>query len=142
MRLGIVPFSLLMTVLTASCGVRQFNGRIFRSTSNAGPDTQAHAPFYAAGQGGNSMSTATCNSGVGRPCLRARASVGMPFHFDVNTNNDNGAIVVGTQYPPAPSAYPFGTSSIPGTSEATATRAGNYDLNLMQKQVGPGLVSF
>lgn len=129
-----------LAMVVESCGLRQFNGRIRNSTAAS---TNVAAPFYAAGQGGNSMSPATCNSLTGRPCIRARASVGMPFHFDVNPNDQNG-IVVGTTYPAAPAPYA-------GTVEAGRTlgvgavqdkKGGNYDLSIMKRQATAGNVAF
>ena len=147
MRMGTLSIAVAMAFVTSACGVRQFNGRIFRTNGGGGAASeQAHAPFYAAGQGGESMSSAGCNTVSGRPCLRARASIGIPFRFDVNANAKNG-VIAGTQYPVIADPnigpfFPYGGTTIPGKTEATATRGGNYDLHLMQRQAGTGLVSF
>lgn len=138
-RFGILILFLGLSTFEA-CGLRQYNGRI-RRTGTATHDLAA--PFYAAGQGGNSMSPSTCNSAVSRPCIRARASVGMPYHFDVNANDQNG-IVLGTTYPVAPAPYA-------GTVEAGRTlgvgisqdkKGGNYDLSIMKRQTATGTYSF
>lgn len=131
---------LLVALISQACGLRQFNGRL-RNARVA--STEVAAPFYAAGQGGNSMSPATCNTAAARPCIRARASVGVPFHFDVNPNDQNG-IIVGTTYPVAPAPYA-------GTVEAGRTlglggvqdkKGGNYDLSIMKRQAGSGTYPF
>jgi len=88
-----------LAITGAGCGVRQFNGKI-RNTANP-PQHTLDAPFYAAGQVGSSAQTpvnqmsptggaASCSSGVGRPCARMRASVGVPMQFDVNPNISRG----------------------------------------------------
>lgn len=123
-----------------ACGLRQYNGKL-RTTSVA--STQVAAPFYAAGQGGNSMSPAACNSLVGRPCIRARASVGMPFHFDVNPNDQNG-IVVGTTYPVAPAPYAgvVEAGRTLGVGGVQDKKGGNYDLSIMKRQASSGTYPF
>lgn len=101
------------------CGVRQFNAKNPTTTSTPRL-TAGYGPFYASGQGSGAMSTATCGSLAGRPCARARVSVGMPFQYDTN-NSTSGAVgtVGGAVTDPGP-AGPL-ASSAAGTTTYTGT---------------------
>jgi hypothetical protein len=125
----------LMTVMSG-CGVRQFGANI--KPAPAGGLTN-FGPFYSAGQGNGTMSASSCASGSGHhPCARVRASVGMPYQFDVNPNSVQGPITAGVSYS-APAAYsgiagPNGTGAGKTKASANMPRVENRDLHLIEQQ--------
>jgi hypothetical protein len=129
----------IMSTLTG-CGVRQFGAKTVVQKAPA-PDTiGAFGPFYSAGQGSGSMSAGSCASGSGHhPCARARASVGMPYQFDVNPNAVQGPITAGTGFG-ASAPYNGGAAGTAGKgagktqTAANRPRMENRDLHLMKNQ--------
>ncbi|OFZ83020.1 MAG: hypothetical protein A2583_13240 [Bdellovibrionales bacterium RIFOXYD1_FULL_53_11] len=124
----------VFVVTSLACGVKQYNAEV--PVPPVSKMTRAYGPFSASGQVEATMSTASCNSAVGRPCVRARASVGTPYFYDVNSNDSMGNID-GTTYP---AAGPYTTVAGAGKTMVTVgtkqTRAENRDLYLLHKQVG------
>lgn len=126
----------LMTVMS-SCGVRQFGANMKPALSPSA--LTDFGPFYSAGQGNGTMSATSCASGPGHhPCARVRASVGMPFQFDVNPNSVQGPVTTGVSYS-APAAYsgiagPAGLGAGKTKASADMPRVENRDLHLIQKQ--------
>lgn len=100
-----------------------------------------YGPFLASGQGGESMSPSNCGASLtGRPCIRARASVGVPYHFDVNSNQPT---VEGPPGVYAPSGAPFTTYAgagyvAPSPTGPQSSIFGNKDLSLMAGQTQEG----
>ena len=90
-----------------------------------------YGPHYASGQDGEALGTAACSTGSGRPCLRARASLGTPYTFDANTSD--GAAVIGGGPPTNPTSTVAGAGFTKATLPGT-TRAGDRDLGLLQNQ--------
>ncbi len=125
----------------SGCGVRQFNARM--PPPAEGRQFTAYGPFLASGQGGESMSPSSCGTSVtGRPCMRARASIGVPYQFDVNTNVRQGPVASGgTTYasPPAPYTTVAGPGYVgPSVGGPESSIFGNKDLSLMAGQVAAG----
>ena len=138
--LPLLVLALSIVSTLSGCGVRQFGAKTV-VTKPAGPDKLAtFGPFYSAGQGTGSMSAGSCASGAGHhPCARMRASVGMPYQYDVNPNSDQGPIVAGTGFGPA-GPYNGGAAGIEGKgagrtqTAANRPRMENRDLHLIKKQ--------
>ena len=139
-RISLFLGLLILGSFLQACGVKQFNGKYGR----AGSGIIAHFPFHASGQSaGADLQTPVgppCGNAP-RPCIRARASIGMPYHFDVNSNATMGRVLAGTDYP-APGTYTVG---LPYNSLAGGGKAGdnigfgnhnikNRDLAIMRRQ--------
>lgn len=87
---------------------------------------------------------------MGRPCIRARASVGVPYQFDVNSNGALAPPPATGQGPVAPGGTVYGPAGVPYTTFARAGYVapsgggpqssifGNKDLSLMAGQVQGG----
>jgi len=126
----------LMTIMSG-CGVRQFGANVTPPAPATG--LSSFGPFYSAGQGNGTMSASACAPGVGHhPCARVRASVGMPFQFDVNPNTVQGPITAGTTYS-APAVYsgiagPLGQGAGKTKASANMPRVENRDLHILQSQ--------
>ncbi len=143
--LRILLLATLLLGLGSGCGVRQFGGKI----NPAAPTSEAvFGPFYSAGQGSGTMSASSCAPGSGHhPCARMRASVGMPYQFDVNPNTVQGPVRVGTTYS-VPATYtgiagsPAGEGAGKTKASANMPRVENRDLHLLQKQSVPPAQSF
>ncbi len=143
--LGEILFTIFFVGLTA-CGVRQYNSHIIPSTSVF---YSAFGPLFASGQQGNSMSTPACAGAGHHPCVHARASVGMPYQFDMNSNYSQGAILSGNKFP---GAGPYSSVAGPGKTNAASYQstgrypnlpyAENIDLHMLQSQAAPGNQNF
>jgi hypothetical protein len=137
-----------MLLSATACGVKQNNSRIRRSNPTESRLFAAFGPFYSGTNDGNNLTTnpATCGSAT-RPCLKMRASVGLPYQFDTNTNSQQGPLVVGTSFPAAPNAYNTQISG-PGKVKPTVSvrsdqpQLENKDLKLMKRQTASGDYSF
>jgi hypothetical protein len=136
--------ALAAVLLTASaCGVKQNNSRIKKDTGGS-TLLSIFGPFFSSSQGGNSVTTnpSTCGSS-NRPCIKMRASVGLPYQFDVNTNTRQGPLVAGTTYPPGSNPYTTQISG-PGKIKPTVSvradqpQLENKDLKMMQRQTASG----
>ena len=142
-RIGLLALTLL---LGAACGIRQNNSRVrTESPPPAGSRLlSAAGPFYSGSQGGNNLTTnpATCGSAT-RPCMKMRASVGLPYQFDTNKNSEQGPLVVGTTFPVAPNPYSVQISG-PGKIKPTISlrtdqpQLENKDLKMMMRQTASG----
>jgi hypothetical protein len=134
--------ALIVATFSLGCGVRQFSGKKKAAVTPVQPSegghlTSAFGPFYASGQGGGSMTTPGCNSNTNRPCVRARASVGMPYQFDTNPNaTQQGTVTTGNALPvPGPYLGTAGTGGQgAGRSKAASLGSSNRDLNLLERQ--------
>src|SRR5579859_6985276 len=99
------------TVLVSGCGVH-FNCK------PAPPKSYSiFGSSFSSGQNGDQMTPPTCAPSAVRPCAKARASVGIPLQFDINTNGTMGAITAGTSFP---AAGPYVTNAGPGNTAGTA----------------------
>lgn len=122
---------ILMILFAASgsgCGVRQFNAKKPAEVTQ-GKLAAAFGPFHAAGQGNGAMSPSDCGSVSGRPCARARVSVGTPFQFDSNTNDS---------VPHVTQAGAGKTKVTSGPRAPSHPRLENRDLHLIGRQTAPG----
>lgn len=134
-------------LMWSGCGVKQYNSKVKKpGEPSVGEIVRAYGPFQAAGLGNGAMAPSTCGSVSGRPCTRARVSVGAPFQFDVNPNDTQGKIA-GTTYPAPAVAYggvagPSGkgagrTAALTGV-HSDLPAVDNKDLKLIKRQVGSG----
>ena len=123
------------------CGVKQYNTELPEETAPTKRYTKMFGPFWAAGQEGHALSAPTCRSGSGRPCIRARASVGLPYHFDTNTIDGVSATNDGS--PPTPGTnYTTVAGAGKTQSPSGGGRLENKDLHTIQKQPGAAPYSF
>lgn len=136
-----VALALSVASVLSGCGVRQFGANL------SGPQTASgllgFGPFYSSGQGPGTMSASSCAPGPGHhPCARVRASIGMPYQFDVNPNSIQGAITSGVSYG-APGT-PYAGIAGAGMTKASSNmpRMENRDLHLMQSQTTQPAQSF
>lgn len=134
----VAALALSIASTLAGCGVRQFGAKTMVTKPPVPAKVAAFGPFYSAGQGSGSMSASSCGTG-NHPCARARASVGMPYQYDVNPNSLQGPITAGTGYG-APTPYNGGLAGPEGKgagrtqTAANRPRMENRDLHLMKKQ--------
>lgn len=126
-----------------ACGVRQFNARM--PPPAVGQKFTGYGPFLASGQRGESMSPSSCGtSGVGRPCIRARASIGIPYQFDQNSYRQTVEGPPGVYSPTGSPPYTYTTAAGAGYVGPTmptgghAAVFGNKDLSLMVNQTHGG----
>lgn len=139
--LPVVALALSLASVMSGCGVRQFGAKLAPSVPST--TLAAYGPFYSSGQGPGTMSASACASGPGHhPCARVRASVGMPYQFDVNPNGLQGPIVAGKTYGAVgPYAGIAGSSMGEGAGKTVASpnmpRVENRDLHMLQNQPAP-----
>ena len=133
------------------CGVRQFNAQVPGEATPESREFSAYGPFWASGQNGEGMHAKACSSKTGRPCIRARASAGTPFGYDVNPNAVMGRIPDGqTEFPPVGPYEAMGESGYAAAAEPGKLRVEdgvfapdhprmeNRDLHLLQSQADSG----
>ena len=141
----LLAIALAAALAAPGCGVRMFSGKKQKGVTQTTVPPQseavsAHGPFHAAGSA--TMSPAQCGSQTGRPCARARAAVGMPYHFDVNPNAVQGP--VGTAPGPYPGVAGAGkTRAMPLQASARKPseqlpRLENVDLDVIGRQPAKG----
>lgn len=150
----VLPMLALFAIAVAApaCGAKQYNdGKKGKTVTTVQPTPNpkstgrvvaAYGPFHAGGQRGEAMVTAACGSLTGRPCVRARATVGMPYQYDVNSNSVVG-IVAATGFPAPGAAYVTQagagkTTVAAGPRVPQAPRMENRDLHIMKRQAAPG----
>ncbi len=133
-----------LLVTASACGVKQNNSRLKKPGTSEGSLMSIFGPFYSSSQGGDSVTTnpATCGS-ASRPCIKMRASVGLPYQFDVNKNSQQGPLVAGTTYPAAPNPYTVQISGAGKVKPTVSVRSDqpqleNKDLKMMQRQTASG----
>jgi hypothetical protein len=134
-----IALLLSLASVMSGCGVRQFGAKIAPPAANG---LNGFGPFYSSGQGSGTMSASSCASGSGHhPCARVRASIGIPYQFDVNPNNLQGPVVTGTTFSaPAPYAGIAGANGKgAGRTKASADkpRVENRDLHILKGQSAP-----
>ncbi|MGZ3689706.1 MAG: hypothetical protein ACXWPM_04090 [Bdellovibrionota bacterium] len=150
-----ILLSALLAMSLSACGARQYNGRLTKTSAVKFPP--AMGPFYANGMGANNalgantMSTpgGGCASLTGRPCARLRASVGVPFQFDINPNTAQAPVAAGATFAAPGTAYAgtastMGDATGKGAGKTNTARVGveNRDLHLMKGQTAPGEQAF
>ena len=143
--------ALAAVTTTFGCGVRQFNadpagGASRGPSSPTGGETlfNSYGPHYASGQEGQLVAVANpatgCRSSAGRPCVRARASIGVPYQFDQNSaadrHPDNGG--AGGAGALVTTAGAGKTTVSAGPNAPNHPRMENRDLHIMQRQAAPG----
>lgn len=136
----------IVVAAAPACGVRQFNSKDSKVSKQTevpvDQKTQIFGPFSASGQGGESMTTRHCGSNNGRPCISARASVGKPYQYDINSNAVQGVAsgtgfgAAGTPYTTQAGAGKTKVASGPRTPENP--RLENPDLHILGRQPAPG----
>jgi hypothetical protein len=134
-----IALALSLASVMSGCGVRQFGAKLNPNAPATASGLSNFGPFYSAGQGNGTMSASSCAPGPGHhPCARVRASVGMPYQFDVNPNGVQGPVTVGATYS-APAAYagiagsPAGEGAGKTKASANKPRAENRDLHMLQR---------
>ena len=122
--------TLLIANLTLACGPGTNPGNRKKKTPGPEPTTtpgvvstimKLFAPLWSSGQTGATAATpASCASLAGRPCAKAKASIGSPYQFDTNTTD--GASIAG---------------GVPTNPKVTAAGAGKTSVASGRLPVGP-----
>lgn len=131
-----VTVAFVLFATSSACGVRQFNSQLPPDKTESRLLT-AYGPFYASGQNGEALTTPDCQSRSGRPCTRARASLGLNYQFD--SNSVDGAFGEAGALGASITVAGAGKTTVSdGVNGPDFPRIENRDLYMMQQQAAEG----